>query len=269
MKVIELGGLYSRNYSLNVLNAHKKHWGDGGCYSCVGRPKDKNILLYLDGVEAEYTLADGSVIRANPGDLVYTPMGSEYQIRFFNRAGEHSNTVGTNFFVFDEEGEPFVFSTSILVFTGVDCAAIVKRINDASEGYTESCFSEMKAGFYELLTLLSKRQRRRNVKKFQVIEQGIAYMEENLSQDRSIEEIAAACNVSEIYFRRLFKEYSGLSPMEYRIRRRIERAKNYLAYEDMSVSEIAALLGFVDTAYFCKQFKAYTGVTPLGFKRNS
>ena len=94
-------------------------------------------------------------------------------------------------------------------------------------------------------------------------------MEENVSQECSIGQIARMCNVSEIYFRRLFKEYSGLSPMEYRLKRRIERAKNYLAYEDMSVAEIAELLGFVDTAYFCKQFKAYTGVTPLGFKRES
>lgn len=269
MRMIEIGGLYHRNYSLNVLNSHKKYWDVKNTYNCIGKPKDKNILLYLDGIEAEYTMPDGSLICASSGDLVYTPIGSEYQVRFYDRAGEGSNTVGTNFFLFDEEGNPFVLSQSILVFKDLDCGGIVKKINDASEAFAESCFSEMKAGFYELLTLLSRKEKRKDMKRFRVIERGIAYMEENVSQECSIGQIARMCNVSEIYFRRLFKEYSGLSPMEYRLKRRIERAKNYLAYEDMSVAEIAELLGFVDTAYFCKQFKAYTGVTPLGFKRES
>ena len=91
-------------------------------------------------------------------------------------------------------------------------------------------------------------------------------MEENPSQNLSINEIAKMCNVSEIYFRRLFKEYSGLSPVEYRIKRKIEKAKSYLDYDNLNISEIADILGFTDTAYFCKQFKAHTGTTPLNYK---
>lgn len=269
MKVIAPDGLYHCNYSIDVVNSRKKYWDVKNTYSCIGNPKEKNILLYLDGVEAEYTLPDGKKIHAKSGDLIYTPMGSEYSVRIYGKARADSNTVGTNFFLFDETGEPFLLSRSILVFEGVDCGTLVKKINDASEALSRPCFSEMKAGFYDILTLLSRKQKRKDRKKFQVIERGIAYMEEDLSQECSIGEVARSCNVSEIYFRRLFKEYSGLSPMEYRLKRRIERAKNYLAYEDISVAEIAERLGFVDAAYFCKQFKAYTGVTPLGFKRDS
>lgn len=267
MKQIDLSALYGRNYGVNVLNSHKQFWDQKSAYSCFGRPKDKNMLLYLDGLRAEYTLRDGTRLLASDGDLVYSPVGSEYSVRFYDKKEPTSCTVGTNFLAFDEEGAPFVFSDSILVFRGVDCKGLITKVNDASEAFAIPCYSEMKAAVYDLLTLLTQKHRRKAMKKFKVIEKGIDCLEGNDTGDMGVRELAALCNVSEIYFRRLFKEYSGLSPTEYRIRRRLEKAKNYLAYDDLSVAEIAELLGFVDTAYFCKQFKAHTGVTPMGFQK--
>ena len=267
MRIIALSDLYYRNYRVEVFNSSKKRWDLRDTYNCIGRPKDKNIFLFLNGMEAEYTQKDGSQFYAGDGDLVYTPIGSEYQVRFYKTAGENSYTVGTNFAVLDEMGEPFIFSDLPLVFRGVNCGRLVQKANAASELLSKACFSEMKAAVYDLLTLLSKKQKRTANKHFQVIEKGIEYMEEDPNQSLSIAEVARLCNVSEIYFRRLFKEYSGESPVNYRIQRRLEKAKSYLLYDDMSVAEIAEQLGFLDTAYFCKQFKTHMGVTPLEFRK--
>ena len=75
------------------------------------------------------------------------------------------------------------------------------------------------------------------------------------------------CNVSEAYFRRLFKVYSGMSPVEYRTVSKICRAKQYLEDDELTVSEIADKLKFADTSYFVKQFKRATGKTPNEYRK--
>ena len=94
-------------------------------------------------------------------------------------------------------------------------------------------------------------------------------MEQDPRQLLSIKEVAELCDVSEIYFRRLFKEYAGVSPIEYRMHTKIEKAKKYLQYDQMNTDEISALLGFTDPSYFCRQFKKHTGMTPTEYRQQS
>lgn len=75
------------------------------------------------------------------------------------------------------------------------------------------------------------------------------------------------CKVSECYFRRLFKEFSGMTPVEYITHNKIKKAKNYLKYENIPIGKIALLLGFSDASYFTKQFKSATGITPAEYKK--
>lgn len=115
---------------------------------------------------------------------------------------------------------------------------------------------------------MSAHCRRENIElqKFQLISKGILYLEENNASDLSIKEIAAMCNISEIYFRKLFKQYSGVSPMEYKVNIKISNAKKYLTLETLSIKEIAFLSGFNDYAYFCRLFKRKEGITPKQYR---
>ena len=126
----------------------------------------------------------------------------------------------------------------------------------------------MKAAMYDILSILSERTRAKNLcqEKFGIISEGINYLEHNEDQLLSIPDIARLCNISEIYFRKLFKEYSGMSPVKFRIKGKIEKAKLYLEYENMTVQEISYHLGFVSPAYFTHQFKMITGMTPSEYK---
>jgi AraC-like DNA-binding protein len=84
--------------------------------------------------------------------------------------------------------------------------------------------------------------------------------------DLSLSEIAVKCGVSDCYFRRLFRQYSGESPIEFRQRLRIERAKQLLlSDEQYTVSEVAQELGFSDVYHFSKTFKKYCGESPKKF----
>ncbi len=267
MKIIPLSELYHYNYSLDVINALKQFWVNSKAFSCINSPKKTNMLTYLDNLKGEYTLKNGKKIIAGKGSLVYTPIGSEYSVRFFDFENNLSNTVGINFFIYDAYGENFILDNEIAVFSGIDVRLPVEKIDSSSESLSPSP-AVMKAGLYDIFTLLSKKQDRIS-KKFEPIKKGIEYLETDISQTLSINEIAKLCNVSEIYFRKLFKEFSGRSPMEYRLTSKIEKAKKYLIYENLNVEEIALLLGFTDASYFCKQFKRHTGMSPMLYKNQN
>lgn len=270
MRIITTDKLYDYNYSVKVINALKQNWKKKRSFSCIGKPKEKNMLLYINGCKAEYTHPDKSKVYAQSGDIIYTPINYEYSVRFFDFEEGHYS-IGVNFFLYDEDNEPFILSNKIKIFNprSSSCSSLFMKIDKYSEAAIKRP-SKMKAGMYDILSILSERTRSRNMnkEKFGVISEGINYLEHNEEQALSISEVAELCNVSEIYFRRLFKEYSGMSPIKFRIKGKIEKAKLLLEYENMSVQEISDYLGFVSPAYFTQQFKSIEGVTPSQYKNN-
>lgn len=80
-------------------------------------------------------------------------------------------------------------------------------------------------------------------------------------------ELAAECNISEVYFRKLFTKHFGISPKQYIIDLRIQRAKQLLAEGGMSVSLISEKCGFSNPYHFCRLFKEHTGITPSEFRK--
>lgn len=130
------------------------------------------------------------------------------------------------------------------------------------------CPAKMKACMYEIISALSGYYRANNplLEKYSIIRKGISYLEEDKKQLLSIKEIADMCNVSEIYFRRLFKEYSGMPPARYRVNSKISQAKLMLKCENLTSAEISDILCFSDASYFIRCFKSHTGITPTQYK---
>lgn len=65
---------------------------------------------------------------------------------------------------------------------------------------------------------------------------------------------------------KLFSESTGMTIERYVILQKIERVKELLFYDEMSVSEIALKMNYSSTAYLSTQFKSVTGMTPSQFK---
>ncbi|MHC1695866.1 MAG: AraC family transcriptional regulator [Eubacteriales bacterium] len=83
-----------------------------------------------------------------------------------------------------------------------------------------------------------------------------------------ISDLAHKCHLSESNFKRKFKECFGIPPIEYIIRTKIGKSKEYLKYSNLSITEIAMLFNFCSSSYFCEMFKKYILTTPLEY-RNS
>lgn len=87
-------------------------------------------------------------------------------------------------------------------------------------------------------------------------------IESDLSEDLPLKVLANAVGLSEYHFLRMFKQSTGYTPHQYVISQRVERAKELLKKTDMTITEIAYLLGFSTPAHFTHHFRRKTGFTP-------
>lgn len=95
------------------------------------------------------------------------------------------------------------------------------------------------------------------------LKQVIDYIHDNLARNLSLTDLASIANLSPSRFAYLFRRETGLSPHQYLIHARIERATHMLrAGGEISIGEIAHRVGFTDQSHFTRHFKRIVGVTP-------
>jgi AraC family transcriptional regulator len=98
----------------------------------------------------------------------------------------------------------------------------------------------------------------------------VEYIEGHLDVVLSLQQMAAAAHLSPYHFARRFKAATGLSPHQYVLARRVERAQQFLQQDgELSLAEIAASAGFSDQSQFGYHFKRVVGVTPGQFRRSA
>lgn len=88
------------------------------------------------------------------------------------------------------------------------------------------------------------------------------YIDTSAKQDITVAKLASLMGISEKYFITLFKDIIGLSPRQYVIRKKMEKALQYLYEGSFSITEIAAMTGYQDLYAFSKAFKKIYGVSP-------
>ena len=98
------------------------------------------------------------------------------------------------------------------------------------------------------------------------IEQTMAFVRKNISQHTDLNTLADIACLSKDHFIRMFKKEVGQTPTSYIIGKKIERAELMLVTTALPVKQIAMSLGYDDIAYFNRQFKLKTGLTPLQYR---
>jgi AraC family transcriptional regulator len=90
----------------------------------------------------------------------------------------------------------------------------------------------------------------------------LQYIEMHLDSDLRLEQLAAEIGVSPFHFAHVFRASTGLTPHQYVLQQRVERAMTLLRIPHLSVAEIAASTGFSSATNFVRSFRARTGATP-------
>ena len=92
----------------------------------------------------------------------------------------------------------------------------------------------------------------------------VDYIHDYLDRDLSLNELAAVVQISPHYFSQLFKQSMGITPHQYVIRCRIDRAKDLLI-QGLTIPDVAKIVGFVDQSHLHRHFKQLVGMTPKAF----
>ncbi|MBQ2875840.1 MAG: helix-turn-helix transcriptional regulator [Clostridia bacterium] len=122
---------------------------------------------------------------------------------------------------------------------------------------------ELFAAFYSMMARLRKEGQGRP----SVLNPALEYIHKNIQDpELSNDVLAKVCRVSEVYFRRIFKKTLRISPKQYILSLRIDKAKELLSEGLCSVGDAAELCGFSSPYHFSRCFKQITGRTPTEYR---
>lgn len=120
--------------------------------------------------------------------------------------------------------------------------------------------------FYDILSRLdSEHLKENNILKIAADCIEASYTDPSLNNTM----LAQKMHISEVYFRRIFKESFGISPKQYILDIRIRKAKQLLYSGNISVTKVSEQCGFSSVYHFCRIFKEKTGLTPTEYIKNA
>ncbi len=102
-----------------------------------------------------------------------------------------------------------------------------------------------------------------------VIDKIKGYIEKNICHDISRNEIAQQIQLNPEYLSRIFHKETGVHLTRFIQAEKMRKARKLLIETDISIGEIASLLGYSNFAYFSRVFKSSTGVSPKNYRKNA
>ena len=95
------------------------------------------------------------------------------------------------------------------------------------------------------------------------------YIDHHFKESLTLDQLAEEAHMNKFYLSHAFKQEYGVSPINYMISRRINESKYLLAETDLSLSQIAQLLGFSSLSYFSQVFRKTQGVSPMEYRQDT
>jgi AraC-like DNA-binding protein/ligand-binding sensor protein len=99
-----------------------------------------------------------------------------------------------------------------------------------------------------------------------MIQRAKQFIQENYTEEISLEQVAKSVNTSTFYFCKMFKKFTGVNYTEFLSRIRIENARNLLLNPNLRISEVAFAAGFQSLTHFNRVFKKIVGESPTEFR---
>lgn len=235
---------------------------------------------------------EGQPISLGPNDIiiikphqrhkfsVQSEKGTDFIVLYFDFenkfSGEHSEVPLEDFlkFVSSEENGSFI---KLKVSQKNEIIVLLNRImreRESSEPGNEFLNHLLVLEMFVLLSRALKKEWESSIKSKspklnELIDISINFIHNNYERDISLGDIARYVFLSPSYFTRAFKDQTGLSPITYLIKIRIERSKEMLAETSFKIGDIALSVGFSNQQRFNEMFKKHTGMTPLQYRKKA
>ncbi len=225
-----------------------------------GRPKH-GFIFSLSG-SMKYTFPDNKkTIIINAGEVIFVPKGCVYSGEYTE---ENTRIKIVQFDVKSGTVPHYLKAPTIIELPNIAqlIEAFFEKINF---GKTEHPFYYLHC-FYNLMWQIDESYFALP-KKHKKLQPALSEITENKNENKPILYYANLCDMSEVGFRRAFKEFTGKSPIEYRNDLRLSYAKTLLQSGQYTVSETAEICGFSNLSFFTRLYKRKYGHTPKGHSR--
>ena len=223
----------------------------------------KSIIAVMKG-SCMYRFNDDVTFTAQAGDVLYLPRKAAYVMYI------------------DDADYKFIFCDFEFSDQSEQKAICVKKNAEHADGLFAHLLNCYQAGpisarancmsiLYRIYSLLLKNAEQGDQEKNQDARISAAklYMDEHYNDDSlSIFSIAERSGISEVYFRKLFKEKYCISPSKYLITARLNNAKKLMRYAFLSIEDCALQSGFSSVQYFGRVFKKELGICPREYRKN-
>lgn len=242
IKIKELTNILKHTPHLKQWIAKNRHTHIIGIQLCGN--------MYHEMAKGDITLTENCLFFFNQKDdfrAIVRELGESYSIHFTTW-----EPVETDSFAIKVQNP----EEAISILEGIEHAL---RLQSGGENLALS-------GFYRFCYLLESNR----VKSYHQTNSRIAdaktYMDLSFREKSILDTAAQSTGLSRRRFNDLFKQQYGITPNNYIIRKKINASKTLLMDNSLTVKQVASLCGFEDIYYFCKVFKAQTGMTPTQFR---
>lgn len=261
MKRLNIAALLRADVACFRVFGMRQRWKNHSTYVyTTPRPSSAVILILCHG--ADFTGADGHVVRARRGDVLFLPENALYSVEFFlTDTDTQPASLLLNFCLSDKSGE------------AVTCGAAPFLLCRDTGGHTERTMFTLIDDFPtqntvigkgSLLTLLSELLTTGEAQSGaeRMTAAVTEYLRAHLRENPSVGAVARHFGVSESTLRRLFRAEVGMSPGDFIGREKTEQVKKLLGAPGVTVEDICDEVGFYDVSHLYKTFRKYTGMSP-------
>jgi AraC family transcriptional regulator len=95
------------------------------------------------------------------------------------------------------------------------------------------------------------------------------YIQQNISRNITLDELAAICNCTPIQFARKFHAHYGVRPHSFVQKQKVEQACRHLRRDNVALKEIALLSGFADQSHLNRVFRQHLNCTPAEYRKGA
>lgn len=238
-----------------------------------GRVLESYQLLYITSGRGSFYGSDRRRAEIGAGDMILLRPNRWHSYMPDRETGWHEFWIGFRGPNIDSRFQGDFFDASQEVFrVGLreGITALYGRAIEIAEKERSSC-QQYLAGIANLLLGMAMyyhaNQQFVSLEVVGQIDRARRIMREELSGNISPEEVARRVNMSYSWFRKMFRDYTNISPARYMQELRLQEACRLLSGTAMSIKEIAFRLNFGDASYFSNMFRRHLRMTPIEYRR--